>query len=814
MSSIVLGIAALVAINSFNYNLVRDIDQQTASLIGADLRLSSNQKIQDDTRALTKQLPGSTAEQWDLLTMAYFPKVDAGQFVRVRASSGEFPFYGKVVSHPAEAADLYKENQTALVDESLMESLGLTINDSIKLGSLKFKISGSLSSTDGGAGVGSSFAPGVRISLDQLQKTGLVREGSLVNYAIYKKSSAEDIATWLNKNKEQLKSSNIQIESVEDRKEQLSEAFSYLNQFLNLVAMVALILGSIGVATSIFIYMRRKEPVIAILRCLGMTSGEVSLVFYLQILVWGIISVFIGAFLGSLIQYALPILFAGVLPYQVDFQISPLAILEGVSIGVLLTAIFCAMPLAGIKKVTAIRALRPSFGQVRSNISIQAVSLVFLVVLVLWGFLLYLTESVLTSAYFILGLAASFGILYLLSRFFVWLIRRFFPRKMSFVFRQGLANLFRPQNRTSLLTMSIGMGVAIIGVLIIIQSLLLHNVASMGKGEQPNVVLYGVESNQLSPLQKMTDSLDMPVIQSVPVVTVELSGWKGKSKTDWKKDTTAELEDWVTRRETRVSYRDSLESNEELVEGVFPIPFTGDSIYISLGEGYAEGLGVSLGDEVVFDVQGVRMKTYVGSIRSIDFANLQARFFILFPEGVLEKAPQFHVVVSKTSGAKETARYRNLVAGRFPNVSVVDLSSILKAVTDILSKVTYVIKFMAGFSILTGFIVLFSSLLLSKFQRMKDGVLLRTLGASRKSILWINAIEYAFIGFFASFVGIMISLLLAYLLSRYQFGLEFNVNLLSLLFVWITVTVATTLVGVYASIDVIKSSPLKALRKI
>lgn len=813
MSSIILGIAAVVAINSFNDNLLRDIDRQTATLIGADLRLSSNKPIPADLLTKLKSGEGEMAEQWDLLTMAYFPGKEEGQFVRLRGSEQGFPFYGKIVTDPASAAGRFHEENQALVDEGLMESLELEIGDSIRLGALTLPIIGRLSSTDGGAAMASSFAPGVRISLEQLRSTGLIRAGSLVNYSAYKSAPTEVIESWMSENQDAVMASDVEMESVADRKEQLGEAFSFLNLFLNLVALVALVLGCIGVGSSVFIYMKRKEGIIAILRCMGMSSGDVSKVFFVQIFSWGALSVVIGALLGSMIQWALPVVFAGILPYEVDFQISGSAIMEGLVTGWIIVGLFCLMPLVNIKNVTALRALRPSFTQKSSSRSFLQVVLGGLVAFTLWTFLWYLTADTLLATYFILGLAFTFGILYGASVLITRLVKRFLPRSLGFTWRQGLANLFRPQNRTSLLMMSIGTGVAIIGVLIIIQSLLLHNVESMGQGEQPNVVLYGIESNQLEDVQRMTDSLNMPVIQSVPVVTVDLSGWKGKTKAQWKQDSTSNLEDWVTRRETRVSYRNHLEDNEELIKGTFPRPYSGDSIWISLGDGYAEALEADIGDEVVFDVQGVRMKTYVGSIRKIDFANLQARFFILFPEGILEQAPQFHVMVSKTGGGKATSLYRNQVAAQFPNVSVVDLSSILAAVTDLLNKVSYVIRFMAGFSIITGFIVLISALLLSKFQRMKDSVLLRTLGASQATIVRINMIEYALIGFFSALLGMMISLILAYLLSTLQLGLSFQVDGLSIVMVMIVVTLVTALIGFFTGKEVTRSSPMEVLKE-
>ena len=237
--------------------------------------------------------------------------------------------------------------------------------------------------------------------------------------------------------------------------------------------------------------------------------------------------------------------------------------------------------------------------------------------------------------------------------------------------------------------------------------------------DRPNTVLYGIESGQVAEVSRITEKYDMPVIQEVPIVTMRLAGWQGKSKVEWLRDTTRRASRWAINREARVSYRDTLNFDEELIRGDFVGQSSpGDSIFISLDEGYAESLNVDIGDEIEWNIQGTLLKTYISSIRKIEFRSMRTRFFILFPRGVLEEAPQFHVLITKSPDNEVLGSYRRDIVKSFPNISVVDLGSILTTLNDIISKISYVIKFMAGFSILTGLIVLLSSLLLSKYQRI------------------------------------------------------------------------------------------------
>jgi putative ABC transport system permease protein len=412
------------------------------------------------------------------------------------------------------------------------------------------------------------------------------------------------------------------------------------------------------------------------------------------------------------------------------------------------------------------------------------------------------------------ALIFSFFVLFAVSGLIMWLIRKFFPRNWNFVFRQGLSNLYRPNNQTRTLIVSIGLGTAILTLLFIIQGLLLSNVDSMDAGSQPNMIAYGIETEQKDSIAQMTEDLGLPLIQQVPIVTMRLIGWKGKSKSEWMADTTRTASRWAINREARVTYRDYLEDDEKLLEGNF-IGNTepGDSIFISLDDGYASSLDVGIGDELEWNVQGAIIKTYVSSLREIEFRSMRTRFFILFPNGVLEKAPQFHVLVTKYPDNEQMATYRREVVKAFPNVSVIDLASILSTLNDILNKISYVIKFMAGFSILTGLIVLISSLLLSKYQRVKESVLLRTIGASQAQILKINATEYAILGALSAATGIVIALVGSYFLATYELDLDFTIRYLPILLIFLFIVGLTVVIGLINSKDVIQKSPLEVLRK-
>ena len=814
ISSIILGIAALVAINSFNYNLKKDIDRQAASLIGADMIASSRTAVPDHVLDLLDSIPGEQSRAQELMSMAYFPSAAESAFVNVKAITGNFPFYGKMKTDPENATNIYRGGKKALVGESLMQQLELQVGDNIKLGEETFVIAARLL-TDFGSSFTSNFAPPVYIDATYLETTELVQPGSLVTYKFYQKTAEGfDPDAWKKDRRDKFRLEGVQLETVRDRKAQLKDAFGGLNYFLNLVALVSLLLGCLGVASSVLIYVKSKISSIAIFRCLGMKGKHAFYIYLIQILVLGFGGTLLGVALGTGVQMLLPMVMSDFLPFEINMDISWRAILEGLFVGFVITTLFALVPLVSIRNISPLRTLRTSFNEDQRKWDPIQLLIYGLIVIFLFVFLWILTGGWQPAAIFTIGLLLSFALLFFVSKLIIWLVKKFFPRSWSFVWRQGLSNLFRPNNQTQTLLISIGLGTSVLTTLFIIQGLILNNVSQMDAGNQPNMILFGIEDDQKKDIEKLTESLDMPIIQHVPVVTMRLEEWNGRSKADWLADSTSGVESWAANREARVTYRDSLDISETLVSGEFigRRVHPSDSVFISLDEGFADALNVDLGDELIFNIQGVRQATYVSSFREIDFRNMQARFFIVFPEGVLEQAPKFHVLVTKSPSTEVTGNFRSHVVKQFSNVSVIDLGMILQSLSEILRKVSYVVKFMAIFSILTGLIVLISSLFLSKLQRVKESVLLRTLGASGPQLLKITTIEYALLGVLSAATGILISILSSYLLARYQLELDYTIPWMNIGLVFLFVVGVVIAIGLLNSRDVISRSPLEVLR--
>ncbi|MEO1653980.1 MAG: FtsX-like permease family protein, partial [Bacteroidota bacterium] len=542
---------------------------------------------------------------------------------------------------------------------------------------MTFDIAGGLLKAPGQNNIASTVAPKIYIPMRFLNQTDLIKRGSRVTHRYYfllKESiDADELIEGL---KERLRKEDYGWATVASRKESLGDAFSLLTSFLNLVAFVALLLGCVGVASAVQIYTREKLPSVAVLRCLGASGRMAFQIYLIQVFMMGLLGSIIGATLGSMIQVLIPQVLKDFLPLEVSYSVSWLAVGQGMVTGVAIAVLFALVPLLGIRRISPLRTLRASYEEgssVRDPLSWLVYLLIFAFV---YGFSYLQIGSYWDAFYFSAFLLFSFFLLAGVARALMWLVRKYFPVAWSYVWRQGLANLFRPNNQTLILILTIGLGTALISTLYFIQDILLRQVTLSDRNNQPNMVLFDIQSDQKEEVAKFTKGSGLPIIQELPIVAMRLAEFKGRSRTELLEDTVDRLPRDVLNREYRVSYRDTLDINETLVKGKLgaPVKSPQDSIFVSVSDNHARRMKAKVGDEVIFNVQGALVKTYIGSIRKLDLTQFRTSFTFLFPSGVLETAPQFHVLITRAPDEEASATFQSRIIEDFPNVSVVDIS--------------------------------------------------------------------------------------------------------------------------------------------
>ncbi len=436
------------------------------------------------------------------------------------------------------------------------------------------------------------------------------------------------------------------------------------------------------------------------------------------------------------------------------------------------------------------------------------------IILFLYVFSFWLINDLFYALAFVVGILVTFAVLAGIAILLMNTVKTYFPKQANFTIRQSLLNLFRPNNQTVVLIVAIGLGTFLISTVYFSKDILLGKTSVAETSENANIIALDVQRDQVEDVVRIFETNNVRPIDNISLVTMRMHRIKGKLVNTLRNDSTSKVRGWLLNHEFRATYRDSLIASEQILMGAWTSSQAPeDPIQISISDNLASDAQVTVGDPIVFNVQGMLMETTVGSIRKVDWGRLQLNFSIVFPKGVLENAPQFNVLTTYAATEKRSASLQRDLVAKFPNITIIDLRQMYTIVEDILDKVSWIINFMAFFSILTGIIVLIGSVRNSKYQRIKESVLLRTLGAKNSQILQIAALEYLFLGFLGSLVGVLLALLSSLLLALLVFKEPFIPSVIPFLVFLPGISFLVLGIGLSNIGSVLRSSPLEVLRR-
>jgi putative ABC transport system permease protein len=825
--AVAVGVAALVAVNSFTDNLLESVREQSRALLGADLAVSSGARFTPSVEEILKHLENAAAPAGQVrvarvtsfAAMAHAPKSGGTRLVQVTALEKGYPFYGRIETEPAAAWDRLPEGGL-VADPSLLTAIGAAVGDSVVLGEARFILSGVVTNVPGDVAVRAAFGPRAYIPADRVAETKLLASGSRARYeAYFRLPASADAQRLAERFRAPLSGERVTLRTVEDDRTRLTDSLGRLGRYLGLVALVALLLGGLGVASAAHVFVRRKLDTIAILRCLGASGGKVMAVYLVQSAALGILGSLLGALLGVAVQLVLPGLLRDLLPVDVVIAPSWRAIALGVGLGVWATMAFALLPLLGVRRVSPLAVLRrdyeaaPPARRDRGRLlaaAVLALSIVALAVLQ--------AGSLGAGLGFAGGIGLALLVLWLGALALVRGTRRFLPGGLPYLVRQGLANLHRPANQTVTVVVALGFGAFLLGNVLLLQQNLLRELRVGGGGDRPNMAFFDIQTDQRQAMATALRESGIAPGAPVPIVPMRIESVKGvpaRERLAAPGDAAAVRARWALRREYRSSYRDHVTPSERVVAGTFWEPGEGDRaspLPVSLEVGLASELGVSVGDEIVWDVQGLPVTSTVTSLREVNWQRFEPNFFAIFPEGPLDEAPQSFVVLSRIDGALERGRVQRRLAERLPNVSSIDLSQIQQAIENLLDRVGLAIRFMAFFSLAAGAVVLLGAVAASRDQRVREGVLLRTLGATRAQVRRILFSEYAALGLLSATLASGLCVLTGWALTRFVFEQGFAVPVGAIAALAACVVALTLLVGFWGGAEAYRRTPADALR--
>jgi putative ABC transport system permease protein len=827
MSSISLGVAALVAIDSFSANIIQSVKDQSRALMGGDVSFNSNKPLPPAVDSLFDSLSRkgvSFARVTTFPSMAVVPRTTGTRFVQVRGVTDNYPFYGKIITEPAGRWPLLQQGANAIVDPSLLASLNARVGDTLRLNFGTFTIVATIKDVPGAAGIAEMLGPRVFIPAKYIAETQLLVFGSIAERTVLAKlPPGVDPDKFIKPLKPRLDQQQVRSRTVTQSEMATADAIENLSDFIGIVGLVALLLGGIGVASGVRAFVARKIDTVAVLRCLGASSGQVLTMYVAQAAVMGLAGAAAGAALGVAVQFALPRILTEVLPIDVQVSLVPSAVLTGLAVGGWIALIFALRPLLALRNVSPLQTLRrDTDAEVLRMRWTDAPRIVVNVALVLSVVLIALTRARTPKQGIWMSGATGFAILSLVASaaLLSWAARKGLRTGWPYVVRQGVANLYRPGNQTRAVILALGFGAFLVSTLYLVQNNLLRRFTTTAAESRGNVIFFDVQQDQATGLDSIVRSNGHEVVQTAPVVTMRIAAINGKKVSDMKPIAPGQRgrASWALRREFRSTFRDGPAASETIVAGKWfdskSLKVAADTGEISLEEGIAKELNVKLGDVITWNVQGVEIPTRITSLRKVVWTRFEPNFFVVFAPPLLEAAPKQYLLLAQVKDPAAVTLVQREVVNRYPNISSIDLTAIKRTVDRIVSRVSIAIRFMALFSLAVAIPVLFSAVSATRRARIREGVLLKTLGATRGQIARILLAEYSLLGVLGGLTGMMLSILGAWAVVRYIFKTPFAPALVPIAGIAVAIVGLTLLIGLLAGRDVFRETPIAALRDV
>jgi putative ABC transport system permease protein len=812
--SIAAGVGGLVAVKAFSQGLDGAIRAEARSLMAADLSLRSHRPFAGEELEALRRLQTQGARvvfNTAFAAMAAAPGNGQVHLVDVRAVGEAYPFYGQVLTASGRPFRDLLRDDTVLVHPTLLARFGIAVGDRLRIGRRAFTIAGEIEREPDRTVQLLALGPQLLMTDEGARATGLFSATSHVHYqAQVRLPEGQDPMAVAQALKVSLPKRDASIRAYDESQPRVRRFLGRLTDYLNLVGLTALMLGGIGVAGAIRAFLAQKLDSLAILKCVGATSAQLLAVYLCQALLLGLAGSLIGAAFGLGVQGVLVKLLADFLPISFGFSFAWGAVLQGVLLGLVTTVWFALPPLLLVRKVPPARVFRRHVETVNPHRLRHGVFTALSGLVLVGGLVLWQVGPGRIAAIAVGGLAATFLALQAASWGLLALLRRM-PKPPSFVLKQGLSSLYRPGNQTAAVVVSLGLGVLLVLAVFLIQRDLLRQVSATPVENLPNLFFIDIQPPQRKAFTALLGEHGVENPELIPIVRGRLRALDGKPiRPDRIKD--PELRR-ILGFEYAFTYREELSRGESILTGAFSRRPDIAGPQVSVAEWWADASGMKPGQTVTVDIQGILVRATITSVRRIDWSNRRANFSFVFLPGVLEKAPQIFVAAARVEGRENRTELQRRLVAALPNVSIIDVEAIFRAVQEIIDRIGLVIQFMAGFSIAVGLVILLGTIATTKYERIREAVLFKTLGATRQAVARVLATEYFLLGGLAGLVGALAAGGLSWGLVRYVFEGAWELRPLPYLAAWGATALLITAAGLGGSLDVLMKKPLQVLRE-
>jgi putative ABC transport system permease protein len=836
---VAIGVGAIVALRSIIQSLRHGLTHEARSIIASDVVVQTNRAWTPEVRgridALIAEAP-VLAQTESIETPTMVRAAQGGtiaRMVELRAVESEFPFYGTLkLADGQQYSHALVENRGALVGPELLVQLGLKVGDRLIIGGQEFTIHGVIAQEPGRRIGAFSLGSRVLIDLDDLRRTGLLSFGSRANYQLLLKVREDGVDALTRRLREDLRSSFANARSYALLEDDIGDGLTRAENYLSLVGFVIVVLGGIGVWSVTRVFVRQKIKSVAILKCVGATTRQVLAIYVTQVALLGIAGSLMGVLIAEAAMRVIPASLATSFG-GVSYGLTTSAILQGIAVGLLVSLLFALVPLLEVRRIKPLLLLRGNDvlpvaqrpiaaagrGRMRTalarvdwlQVATAALVTAGLVAVASWQ-----AASLRAGAL----VAGGFAVVALVLYSAAWLlVKATLPlaRTRWFPLRQAVLSLRRPGNQTRVILLSVGLGCFfVLGVRALENNLVSESLVGVREGSA-DLFLIDVQVDQVDGVRTLLTQNQQGEAPArlVPTLRARVVGVQGRD---------LNLENYgdvrgrgSLAREYSVTYRPQLEQNEDVTSGRFwgsdPIP-AGGQAEVSIEQSLHDRFNINVGDVMRFDVVGRTLEARVTSVRRVKWEDSRSGgFMFVFRPGTLERAPHTFVgFVRGPSDATARAKLQYELVARFPNVTVIDARDVLARIRAVVDNIVLAVSIVGGVALASGVLILIGAVAMTKFQRVYEAAILRTLGASTRLLGTMVALEYSALGLLAGVIGALGALALSWAVTKYLFRIAWKPDPLLLVAGTILTMALVAVVGVVASAEVLRRKPLATLR--
>ncbi|HWF86887.1 MAG TPA: FtsX-like permease family protein [Vicinamibacterales bacterium] len=819
---IAVGVAAIVALRSVIQNVREVFSREAKSLIAADVLITTNREWTPKAREIIDRRlaeAGATTRTETIETPTMVRPADqakaVARMVELRGVQSAFPIYGSVeLMNQQPYSHALLEGHGALVRPELLTALGVAVGDQLLIGQATFTIRG-LIAKEPGRGAGQfSLGPRVLVDYDDIASTKLLGFGSRAERTLLVRAPDDRVQPLVRDLRQDLREEFANARSYRATDDQIGRDFDRAENYLSLVGLIVVILGGIAVSSVTRVFILQKIRSIAVLKCVGARTRQIMAIYVLQVTALGLAGSLLGLLIARLAVSAIPLALGSSstsLLAEAHYGVTWSAGVQGVAIGVLVSLLFSVVPLLHVRFVRPSLLLRDEAGP-KGPRDWTRIAAVVIVSFALVGVAAWQAASIKVGVVLCIGFAVLAFVLHLAGLGLVKLVAPL-ARSRSFPLRHAVLHLSRPGNQTRVILLAVGLGAFFIVGVRSLQASLLSEFSIEVSADAPDMFLLDIQRDQAAGVRAFLSAPGTGAGRSqlIPVLRARVTAVTGR-------DTHLEDVQQVRRRgslarEYTVTYRNQLEPNERVVAGAW---WSGPSSEpeVSVEKGLHERFDINVGDTMRFDVLGRVITARVANIRDVEWRDSRnGGFMFVFRPGIFEDAPQTYVAPLKgPNDVQARARFQHDLVTKFPNVSVIDFHEILDTVRDVMSKVTLAISVVGGLVLFSGALILVGAVAMTKFQRVYEAAVFKTLGASTATIAKMLLFEYGVLGALAGLIGSLGAVALTWGVSRYALEIPWRIFVTEHVAGLLLTAILVAAVGVLSSLDVLRNKPLATLR--